>query len=198
MMIDRIIARMPTKVIVPATPARRHSRVVSGEISVTSMLIEEGAPPTMTTFGSSRMESRASPVSSTAPSELIKNSDSSAGEKNSLSGFHVPNRTRTSARAMSSASACNSGSCSKNRSRTSGLSSPVLLRMLLFPATLWARLRTALDTAAVRAVCAARSCASNSCETRSTTRNPESASEIATMPRKAIVRRARSPRGGTP
>jgi hypothetical protein len=50
----------------------------------------------------------------------------------------------------------------------------------------------------VRAVCAARSCVSNSCETRSTTRYPERARAIATMPRKAMVRRARSPRGGTP
>ena len=165
-----IIARMPTKVIVPVIPARRDARVVSGEISVTSMLIDIGAPPIMTTFGSNRMESRASPGSSTAPSELIRNSASAAGEKNSWSGFHVPNRTRTSARAMSSASCCNSGSCNKNRSRTSSLSSPLLLRMSLVPATLCARLRAALDTAAVRASCAARSCISNSCETRSTTR----------------------------
>ena len=48
-----IIARMPTKVIVPVIPASRHARVVSGEISVTSMLIDDGAPPMITTLGSS-------------------------------------------------------------------------------------------------------------------------------------------------
>ena len=169
-MMATIIARIPTKVIVPVIPASLHARVVSGDISVTSMLIDDGAPPMMTTFGSNRMESRASPGSSSAPSELMRNSESAAGEKNSLSGFHVPNRTRTSARAISSASCCNSGSCNKNRSRTFAFNSPLLLRMLFVPATLCARLRTALDTAAVRAVCAARSCVSNSCETRSTTR----------------------------
>ena len=189
-------ARSPTSVIAPVTCAMRVARVESGCSSVTSTAASTSVPPRSTISEPLSIGSRRSPAAASRPEESIVNVEPSRGVNFCCASSHVPNRKRTSARAMTVASPCSSGSCNKKRSRTSAFSVPDRVTTLPSDAAAIAMLRAALETAIRRTCRDANSCDWSSLLTRSMTRRPESVSATAKMPRKAAVSRARSPRGG--
>ena len=96
--------------------AMRVTRVESGCTSVISIAPTVDVPPSITTSDPLTIGSRRSPAASSTPDESMVNTASLSGVKRCCASSHEPNWMCTSARAITVARPCSSGSWSKKRS----------------------------------------------------------------------------------